>query len=437
MRSLPHIFTRFGAAVVILALSILSACSNDVNVVAPPVVDPGSGPPTTVDVRFCADEAPAWVAFQDGDGAWTTVSPTREGPHAVYRHSFAANRAGIATAQRFNVGLTTLNVAFGAPAELSAFGNTFPGACVTAPPKALLGTIAGLGDNQGATVSGGFSNAFIFPGDHSFVLSDLTDEPQTILATRATRVNDVATLDRIIVRRTPALPDSATIPVLDFNSEEAFAPAVANVTIEGLGVEGAQTLTKLVTPNSQSIISFFSNSATATTRSYDALPESRLGATDLQELIVSGHTTADLSIRSAAVYFRSPVNQTVALGPAAVPPVINVIARTPALRLRTVIAPQTVYDRFTSMNFQQGSTLVSVGMTAQYASRSNAGYDLTMPDFSGVTGFDPQWALRASAAGDIFWTESRIGGTLGFGANVVPTNGSFLRGATRNGTFTP
>ena len=436
MRSLPHIFTRSGAAVVILALSILSAC-NDRNVAGPPVIDPGGNPLTTVDVLFCRDQAPSWVAFQDGDDAWTTATPMLDGRHAVYRHSFAANHGGIAAGHRFNVGLTTLNVSYGAPAELAAFGNTFPEDCAESGPKALLGTIAGLAENQVATVSGGFSNAFIFPSDHSFVLSDLTDAPQTLLATRGTRVNDVFTLDKLIVRRTPSLPDSATIPVLDFDSDEAFAPAVANVTIEGLAPEGAQTFTRLVTANSQSIISFLSNSTTAATRSYNALPESRLAPSDLQELIVSGRTTPELTIRSATMYFRAPVDQTIALGPAAAAPAISVIARAPALRLRAVIAPQTVYDRFTSINYQQGSTLVSVAMTAQYASLTNGGYDLSIPDFSGIAGFDPAWALRSNATGDIFWTEGRIGGSLGFGFNVAPTNGSFSRSATRNGTFTP
>ena len=438
MRSLSLILPRFATAVVISALSILSAC-NDRLVVSGPVVDPGGGPSNTVAVPFCADQAPAWVAFQDGDGTWSPASAIIDGTRAVYRHTFAANRGGMAVGQRFGIGLTILNVSYGAPAELAAFGNTFPGSCTLAPPKAILGSIAGLADNQGATVSGGFSSAFIFPGDHSFVLSDLTDEPQTILATRNTRgVNDAVTLDKLIVRRTPALPDSATIPVLDFNSDEAFAPAVANVTIEGLGPEGAQALTRLVTANSQSIISFSSNSTTGATRSYNALPASRLAPTDLQSLTVSGNPTAELIIRSATVYFRAPANQTIALGPAAPTPAISVIARAPALRLQTVLPPQTVYDRFASINYQQGSTLVSVGMTTQYANLSNRGYDLSIPDFSGVAGFDPQWALRANATGGIFWTETRIGGTLGFGTSILsPTNGAFIRSTTRNGTFTP
>jgi hypothetical protein len=89
------------------------------------------------------------------------------------------------------------------------------------------------------------------------------------------------------------------------------------------------------------------------------------------------------------------------------------------------------------MGYQQGNTLLSVGMTAQYSTLSRHGYDLSIPDFSGVDGFDSQWALRADAAQGIFWTESRIGGTLGFGGGVVPTSGAFTRSATRNGTFTP
>lgn len=437
MRSLPHIFTRSGAAVLILALSILAAC-NDKIIVGPPGVDPGGPSTTSVDVLFCAgDGAPAWVAFQDGDGAWAQTTPIIDDHHAIYRHSFSANRAGMAVGQRFSVGLTSLNVSYGTPAELPGFGNTFFGDCGASAPKALLGTVAGLDDDHVAAITGGFSNAFIFPGDHSFVLSDLLDGPQTILATLTNRANDLPVLDKLIVRRTPSLPDSTAIPVLDFDSDEAFAPAVANVTIDGLAPEGAQILTKLVTANSQNIISFLSNSATAVTRSYNALPESKLAPSDLQQLIVSGHTTAELTIRSASLYFRAPVDQTIALGPAAAAPAISVSARAPALLLRSVIPPQTVYDRFASMNYQQGSTLVSVAMTARYSSLSNRGYDLSIPDFSGVAGFDPQWALRADATGGIFWTETRIGGTLGFGAGVVPTSGAFSRSATRSGTFTP
>ena len=437
MRSLPPIFTRSRAVVLIVALSIVSAC-NDKIVVAPPDVDPGGPSTTTVDVLFCAGEGtPAWVAFQDGDGAWTQTTPIIDGHHAIYRHTFSANRGGMAVGQRFSVGLTSLNVSYGTPSELPGFGNTFFGDCGASAPKALLGTIAGLDDDHVATISGGFSSAFIFPGDHSFVLSDLLDGPQTILATLTNRANDTPVLDKLIVRRTPSLPDSTAIPVFDFESDEAFAPAVANVTIDGLAPEGAQILTKLITPNSQHIISFPSNSATAVTRSYDALPESKLAPADLQQLIVSGHTTAELTIRSATMYFRAPVDQTIALGPAAAAPTISVSARAPALLLRSVIPPQTVYDRFASMAYQQGSTLVSVAMTAQYSTLGNRGYDLSIPDFSGVAGFDPQWALRADAAAGIFWTETRIGGTLGFGPSAVPTSGAFSRSATRNGTFTP
>ena len=45
----------------------------------------------------------------------------------------------------------------------------------------------------------------------------------------------------------------------------------------------------------------------------------------------------DLVIRSATIFFRAPVDQTIALGPAAPAPTISVIERTPALRLRTEI----------------------------------------------------------------------------------------------------
>ena len=434
MRSLPHIFTQFVAAVVILALSILSACS-DRNVVAPPMGDPG-GPPSTVEVPFCTGLEPAWVGFQDGDGAWTHSLPESDGRHVVFRHSFAGNRGAIAMAQRLAFGLTALSVWYTAPAELGALGDTIPANCASSS-KALLGSIAGLDTNDVATVTGGFSNAFIFPGDHTFVLSDLIDGPQTLLATRTARVNGALTLDKLILRRTPALPDSATIPVLDFDSVEAFAPAVANVTIDGLAPEGGTTHTRLVTTNSQNIISFLSSSTTAATRTFNAIPESRLAPSDLQALTVSGNPSPELTVRSATIYFHAPVDQTIALGPAVATPAITVVSRTPALRLRTVLPQQSGYERFAAVTYQQGAnTLVSVGMTAAYASLTTGAYDLTIPDLSGAAGFDPQWALR-NVAGDLFWSLSRVGGTLGFGFNVVPTNGALIRVGARSGNFTP
>jgi hypothetical protein len=240
---------------------------------------------------------------------------------------------------------------------------------------------------------------------------------------------------RIILRRTPELPDSATLPVLDFNSPEAFAPQVANVAIAGLGTEGAQLITQLLTAHSRNEIALLSGPAAAT-RPFYGIPDSKLEPGDLHVIGVTANPTTANSVRSAVVYFHSPVDQTLTLGAPATVPAFSTVGTTPSLRLRARFDIQQDYDRITSINYQQGqTTLVSVGMTAAYSARAGTGYDLIVPDLSAVSGFDTRWALRAGEP--VFWIATRTGGTLGLGVSPVATNGATSRTAITFDQFTP
>src|SRR5207249_11101347 len=150
--------------------------------------------------------------------------------------------------------------------------------------KTLVGTVAGLDTNEVAVISAGFGSREVTSPleDNSFSLRGLITGPQDILAVRSTRANNSELLTRIILRRNPELPDSATLPVLDFDSDESFAPMVTNVRIVGLGPEGAQSQTQLRTQFSQSLLTFLTSSPNSATRTYFALPESRLEPGDLQ-----------------------------------------------------------------------------------------------------------------------------------------------------------
>jgi hypothetical protein len=60
------------------------------------------------------------------------------------------------------------------------------------------------------------------------------------------------------------------------------------------------------------------------------------------------------------------------------------------------------------------------------------GYDLVVPDLSGVAGFDPRWGLHANQP--VFWSATRIGGSLGLGVNAQPFPGATSRTGERSGT---
>jgi len=428
VRSLRTLSAWHAIAGSIFALAVLAGCSKDVS--SPLVKDPG--PLRTIDVAFCTGREPQWVAFQDGDALWVQAQPVVSGQHTIFRHTFTFDHAAVATARAFGTGLTTLNIEYGAPEELTIAADTNPLHCGPPISKTILGTIAGLDTNEVATISASeFARAFVVPdAQRSFVLSGLADGPQDILAARNTRLNNVEVLTKLILRRTPQLADSATIPVFDFNSTEAFAPVVGNVTVLGQGVEGVITHTTLLTANSRSIISFRSTNATAASRGYDAVPEGKLSASDLQILTAAAapSSSATDAVRTASVYFRTPTDQTLTFGAPLIAPAVSTITTTPTLRLRAMFAAQSDYDRYTLITYQEGAnTIVTVGMTATYAGITGRGYELSIPELSAVSGFQPAWALHAGA--DLMWNVSRTGGTLGIGSNATPASGATERNA--------
>jgi hypothetical protein len=411
VRSLRSIIARATIAEQILALSILTGCSSDKINGPQPII----GPPTSVEVPFCAGLEPSWVAFQDGNGAWTQALPVIAGQKVTFGHSFTTDRGAIATVRLFRNGLTTLDVQYGLPTELAIVGDTTPAHCATAVSQTLLGTVAGIDTNEVAAVNAGFGTRDLVAlgeGSTDFALPSLIAGPQDILATRISRLNGTNVLTRVILRHTPPLADSTRLPVIDFNSAEAFAPVIANATVNGLGPEGA------------------------TSRTFYALPESRLQPNDLQVLSATANPTTANTIRSAEVYFRAPVEQALTLGAPATMPALSTIAATPSLRLRAKFDVQPDYDRLTGITYQQGqSPVVTVSMTAAYAALGDSGYDLIVPDFSSAPGFDARWALRAGE--QLFWSVGRTGGTLGLGQNAVPTVGATVRLGIIFGEFTP
>jgi hypothetical protein len=238
----------------------------------------------------------------------------------------------------------------------------------------------------------------------------------------------------MIMRRGLDLPDNATLPVFDFAAPEAFAPAVANVSLTGLGASGASAGTSLRTSHSEIPVTLLTNQTTDVIRPYVALPEAQLLPGELQTLFATANPTGSAEGRSARLYFRVPTDRTLALGAPLIPPTFITIATAPALRLRARFVPQTDYDRSAGISYQQGATtIVSVSMTAAYAALAGGGYDLPVPDLSRAAGFDPAWALRPE--GTLLWLAARSGGTLGFGANATPTDGATQRSAVAAGSI--
>src|SRR5216110_824668 len=416
---------------VLFLVVAFSACSDGTLPSAPP-----PPPPSTVAVAYCAGLEPTWVAFQDGDGAWTHTQPTVSGSNTTFRSEFSADRGAIATLSGAGGNITVLSVLYGTLAELLTAGDTSPRDCGPAPAKTLLGTVAQLDANETAFVSASFNSRVRVSVDRTSEIKGLTSGPRDLLAARTTRTDGSDVLTRLIMRRGVDVPDSTTLPVLDFASAEAFAPAVATVSLDGLGAESAASGTRLLTDHDELAVSLLIGLTTDVTRPYVALPESQLLANDVQILAASTTAATTGSARSATLYFRSPTDHTLTLGAPLIPPTFSTVASAPALRLRAHLVPQSEYDRSAFVSYQQGTTtFVVISMTAAYAALTETGYDLVVPDLSGAVGFDPAWTLQAG--GTVLWNAGRVGGTLGLGRDAVPSDGATRRAVSAAGAIDP
>ena len=420
-----------------LATATLAACGDYQSNPVAPRPDPGP-PPTTVDVTFCNGAQPRWVAFQDGDGEWTRAEPIVAGQLASFRHTFNSNRGAVAAAREFAGGLTTLAIQYAAPAELTIAGEARPDLCGAVAAGTLLGTVAGIDTNEVAVVSSGRSTreATTVAEGRAFTLHQV-DGPEELLATRLTRVAGNVLLTGIILRRGPALPDGATIPVLDFGSAEVIQPASNIVTLAGFGPAGAVSRNGFRTAHSENVVIFGDPSVTTAARTYLAVPEDRLAPGDVQFISATTNATNTSNVvRSVTSWFRAPGARTITFPDPPHAPEVSFAATTPTVRPRARFDSQAAYDRATGISYQQfQNAVVAVSMTPAYAAVNPGGYDLVVPELTGVAGFDPRWALHGNNA--VLWTSSRVGGTLGLAPNVIPVDGNTRTIGTDAGFITP
>lgn len=433
----PNVFTirRAIVAELLLALSVLTACSYDSSAPVYPT-DPSPSPTlSAVDVVYCRGAEPAWLAFQDGDGAWTNAQPIASGQYTKFHHDFASNRGAVARGAELAAGFQTLSILYGAPSELGLVSDTARQQCSGDALRTLNGTVAGLGANDIALVAAGnsiidFTNV---ETGNTWQLRGLLAGPQEFLATRGTRVNGVVSLTKMILRRSADLADGATLPVFDFESPEAFQPVVRNVTFAGNDGNAVTAYTGLRSAHSNNFLSFLAGGGATATSPYYAIPGDRLEDGELQSVGATSIPAGNV-VRSAIVYFRQPADRTLTFGAVPSAPELAVVAATPTTRLRARFATQPDYDRYTSINFQQDNTVLSLSMTGAYATLAG-GYELVVPDLTSVPGFDPRWTLRSGM--QLLWTSTRVGGARGLDYYAMPHEGDVIRVGSDAGFITP
>ena len=154
------------------------------------------------------------------------------------------------------------------------------------------------------------------------------------------------------------------------------------------------------------------------------------------QLLLAGARAANSfsSERVAGVLFRNPSDQTLALGPVLSPPTVTRLAGGAYSRLRAQVAAQAAYNGFFTAEYEHigPDRTTTILASAQFV--GGGAWDLSIPDLSGATGWNPTWGLQNGIS--LVWSVTAHGGSLSrFGADA--TDGSTFRRATVNSGGVP
>ncbi|HXI64368.1 MAG TPA: hypothetical protein VNH14_07685, partial [Gemmatimonadales bacterium] len=248
-------------------------------------------------------DKPAWVAAKNGTGAWARITGTGD----VYNFTIGSSGGGVAYVVTGASGLATLTVQFMTQAEFTA------GTFVTCPPppsgKTIHGSVTGTSGTDITSIALGGQPASASFGTTTFTLNTVPDGNQDLVAYSHDLLGSG---ERAIIRRSQNFADNSTIPVLDFGAVEAFTPATATITLNGLlgGEEVLQQMSYQVNANCATAF-LYSGGAGASFPAF-GIPSAQQDPTDFHALEVSATTST--GFRSMTQYNHTFMARTLTLG---------------------------------------------------------------------------------------------------------------------------
>ena len=359
------------ARITALALLLLVAC------------DDITGPPTErITLDICDNR---WIAYQNDGAEWTLLGQG----NGVY-HFAATRRLGIARAFfSLNSSIWEITVDYVTPEQAIAKFS-----CVQYAPWVgfLRGTIAGLtGSQQAFVYFRGVSTHVSSPAYTSWSL--LTQGgPGTLLAAR--HDSGFASANRIIIRRDRSYDTDTPVPLLNFDSDEGFAPQVNTLSFSGAS---ATAFVAYVTGGQEHGLSYVVLGSPGegvmprTAAAVYSVPAAQRSTPDIHRLdLTSGG-------QMAQHYFRNGSDLSLALGPPLATETFTDVATTPYRRVRVEVPSQPEYAAAISIEMSQISSArwskATLNATREYFGETPAVWSLTLPDFSGIKGFQLAHAL--------------------------------------------
>ena len=454
----------------------VKTASLTVTVTAPPTGG------TNVEYQYCdAADAPAFFAYQDGNGAWQAVTGTASGSGAKYTFTIRQGRGGVMTVFRTSsatvadalaVGRSAnvrrqparpvrtrdamrarSGIAAGRPARRSILADVYETGIlyasaaelaqdgvedcqVSQSTKTVTVNVTGLTNGQFGIISIGTATELIIGGATPILLG-LRDVPDRQVDFVASRMRPGTPPDKVFLFRNLNVPDGGSLPAIDFNATGAIVPATAVADLTGGGGDQLEMFTELVTVNGPSLLWFDLAPSTSAARPWAGIPSGSMVSGDFHAVVAFATPLESTTDFRVALKYVGPVtNQTLAFGSAIAVPATSLVAPGPYPRLRFQSSVPQEYNKGVTIDVLSprgtGNTFTILATGAYlFASGDLSAYDFTMPDVAGLAGF-PVAARLTAGPNDL--SVSAFGFTGPGIIELEPTLGTEFRGATKGGT---
>ncbi len=371
---------------------------NQTTTVQVTVTAPSGGSSVTLDYTGCgAFISPVWLAFQDGNGPWTRVTPTG----SVYHFTISSGKGGYAFATVSGAN-STVGVILTTQAELAGTPVVF---CPPRVLKTVNVTVSGLGASDAAFMALGGATAFATTSTlNPVALNGVQSGLQDLVAYRTAILGPPAAGDRAIILRGLNVAANGSAGTLDFVNGPLITPVAATITVAGLqagdAMSGSMGYYTGAAASCTAASLYSIPSSTAAARTLFGIPAASQQPNDFHSVSlteVNGATT-----RSILQSFHSFVNQTITMGVNLPTPTVTSPAQAGYKRLQGVGTIPSDYPTSASLTFTQQGTAKTGLISATLGWIGGTAATLTFPDFSAVSAWDNSWVPAPGSTVD--WT---------------------------------
>lgn len=385
-----------------------------------------SAPATTaMSIPFCSTGMPAWFAYQNDGYLWQRVTASA----STFNFS-ATDKLAIAFAYT-NGSASEVRFYFATRSELAGITDRD-----CSGPKNHPGTTSNLGAGQTGIVTLG--PAFEVVSANAFLLEGIPDRPLDLIGARGSLVNgNIFTPDRVVIRRGVNLANNASVALVDYTGSESVAPASNTLNVAATEAGETVYMENVFQGTTWTSGLIFSNQAASNVFTMYSAPAASMVANDVHELYIDAFNSSGTVAHTMVSYFSTPGDRVETLGPLLTVPTITSAGSFPYVRHRGQLSSQTAYPTAARFTYLQGASsaqkYVIVIQTAAHLGATPSAWDVTVPDVSGVAGFNTSWmhttGQNTAYAGEAF---SAPGGLL-FGA--TPSVGEVVKFAFRQSSF--